>query len=257
MHLRHFTLTFGNLAMVALVSKKVRRMFFLGTIPSWFDYLPPFATNNYDDGKRPPTRPKPIVRPAGPKPSVAKPMLAANGVNTLFKMGGNIEMKTNCMPKPGDDMMLVLGYRNKVENGQQSLNGTIALMYNDVEFSNNNFDLAAARTYHNEKKSDLKQDEIIDAKNNAAKLVQTPTYKATSEGILITFPETIKVDENTVNFILFRTEDSNLDVKKEVTLQHHLFLIPAKVISKGSYTLKLKWKENKKPYQVDYDILWN
>lgn len=103
---------------------------------------------------------------------------------------------------------------------------------------------------------ELKYQDIIDAKNNAAKLEKTPTYKATTEGLLITFPETIKVDENVANFILFRTEDSNLDVKKEVTLQHNLFLIPAKVISKGSYTLKLKWTENKKPYQVDYDILW-
>lgn len=103
---------------------------------------------------------------------------------------------------------------------------------------------------------ELQYQDIIDAKNNAAKLEQTPTYKPTAEGILITFPQTIKVDENTVNFVLFRTEDSNLDVKKEVTLQHNLFLIPAKVISAGSYTLKLKWTENKKPYQVDYDILW-
>jgi len=103
---------------------------------------------------------------------------------------------------------------------------------------------------------ELKYQDVIDAKNNAAKLEKTPVYKTSGEGLLITFPETIKVDENTVSFVLFRTEDSNLDVKKEVTLQHNLFLIPAKVISKGSYTLKLKWTENKKPYQVDYDILW-
>ena len=103
---------------------------------------------------------------------------------------------------------------------------------------------------------ELKYQDIIDAKNNAAKLEKTPTYKATSEGLLISFPESIKADQNTASFVLFRTEDSNLDVKKEVVLQHNLFLIPAKVISKGSYTLKLKWTENKKPYQVDYDILW-
>jgi hypothetical protein len=103
---------------------------------------------------------------------------------------------------------------------------------------------------------ELKYQDVIDAKNNAAKLEKTPIYKTSGEGLLVTFPETIKVDENTVSFVLFRTEDSNLDVKKEVTLQHNLFLIPAKVISKGSYTLKLKWTENKKPYQVDYDILW-
>lgn len=157
-----------------------------------------FATNNYDDGKRPPTRPKPIIRPAGPKPSVAKPMLAANGVNTLFKMGGNIEMKTNCMPKPGDDMMLVLGYRNKAENGQQNLNGTIALMYNDVEFSNNNFDLAAARTYHNEKKSDLKpllNTAFLNRKN------QAPVYYASLEaGLNLAAEEKILLKDQAKSF---------------------------------------------------------
>ncbi len=141
-----------------------------------------FATNNYDDGKRPPTRPKPIVRPPVlPKPAVVKPMLAANGGYNLFKMGGNIEMKTNCMPKPGDDMMLVFGYRNKLENGQQNLNGTIAILYNDVEFSNNNFELTAARTYHNEKKTDLKpllNTAFLNRKN------QEPTYYASLENNL-------------------------------------------------------------------------
>lgn len=110
-----------------------------------------FATNNYDDGKRPPTKPRPI------KPASTKPMIASNAIEpSLFKMGGNIEMKSNCMPKPGDDMMVVFGYRNKAENGQQSINGTIAVLYNDTEFSNKNFVLEESRVYHNEKKSDLK-----------------------------------------------------------------------------------------------------
>lgn len=157
-----------------------------------------FATNNYDDGKRPPTRPKPIVRPAGPKPSIAKPMLASNATNTLFKMGGNIEMKTNCMPKPGDDMMLVLGYRNKAENGQQQLNGTIAILYNDVEFSNNNFDLAAARTYHNEKKSELKpllNTAFFNKKN------QAPIYYASLEdGLNISYAEKVLLKDQAKAF---------------------------------------------------------
>jgi len=141
-----------------------------------------FATNNYDDGKRPPTRPKPIVRPStAPKPDITKPMLASNNGYNLFKMGGNIEMKTNCMPKPGDDMMLVFGYRNKAENGQQNLNGTIAILYNDVEFNKNNFELAAARTYHNEKLADLKpllNTAFLNKKN------QTPVYYASLENNL-------------------------------------------------------------------------
>ncbi|MFA6277892.1 MAG: hypothetical protein WC622_14150, partial [Pedobacter sp.] len=109
-----------------------------------------FATNNYDDGKRPPTKPRPI------KPLATKPMLASNDPSGLFKMGGNIELKRNCMPKPGDDMMLVFGYRNKATNGQQNVSGTVAILYNDREFANNNFVLAETRTYNNEKKGDLK-----------------------------------------------------------------------------------------------------
>jgi len=109
-----------------------------------------FATNNYDDGKRPPTKPRPI------KPLATKPMLASNDPSGLFKMGGNIELKSNCMPKPGDDMMLVFGYRNKATNGLQNVSGTVAILYNDREFANNNFVLAETRTYNNEKKGDLK-----------------------------------------------------------------------------------------------------
>lgn len=154
-----------------------------------------FATNNYDDGKRPPTRPKPIIRPpALPKPAVAKPMVASN--YNLFKMGGNIEMKTNCMPKPGDEMMLVFGYRNKAENGQQSLNGTIAIMYNDVEFNKNNFELAAVRTYHNEKTTDLKP-----MLNSAFhRQSQTPVYYASSTNELAIPMEKVLLKDQTKAF---------------------------------------------------------
>lgn len=103
---------------------------------------------------------------------------------------------------------------------------------------------------------ELKYQDVIDAKQNVAQLKEIPTYKATKNGMEISFPESIKVDNNDANFFLFRTEDSNLDIKKDVKLQNNKFVIPAKVVSKGSYTLKIKWSENTKPYQVDYDILW-
>ena len=59
------------------------------------------------------------------------------------------------MPKPGDDMMLVLGYRNKPENGITNLNGTLSILYNDKEFSKDNFELTESRSYHHEKKTSL------------------------------------------------------------------------------------------------------
>nr|WP_121271240.1 PKD domain-containing protein [Pedobacter schmidteae] len=134
-----------------------------------------FATNSYDDGKRPPTRPKPL------KPGSSRPVLAANRPTaepSFFKSAGSIEMKTNCMPKPGDDMMLVLGYRNKPENGVASLNGTLAILYNDKEFNKDNFELAAARAYHQEKKTTIDQNGTI----AALKPVPDDTFYAALSG---------------------------------------------------------------------------
>ncbi|WP_214225701.1 PKD domain-containing protein [Pedobacter sp. B4-66] len=108
-----------------------------------------FATNSYDDGKPPPTRPKPL------KPGSSKPTLAANQPSTepiFFKSGGSIELKTNNMPKPGDDMMLIVGYKNKRENGIANLSGTLSVLYNDKEFEKNNFDLVETRAYNKEQK---------------------------------------------------------------------------------------------------------
>lgn len=98
---------------------------------------------------------------------------------------------------------------------------------------------------------------VIDAKNNAETLVQKPAYSQDKNGITIVFPQSVSVDDSKVNFTLFRTDDGNLDVKKEITLDgSKQFTIPSKVLSAGSYTLKVSWKENKKPYQLDYDVQW-
>lgn len=115
-----------------------------------------------------------------------------------------------------------------------------------------NADMISDNYYEEE----LKYQDVIDAKENASQLKEIPSYKATADGMEIIFPQSIKADKNKIEFVLFRTEDSNLDIKKELNLENNKFVIPKKVVSSGSYTLKLKWKENKKPYQVDYDILW-
>jgi len=94
-------------------------------------------------------------------------------------------------------------------------------------------------------------------KKNADQLSEKPQYQQNKEGIRITFPSNASIDQNLVSFELYRTDDANLDVKKEISVDaQNALLIPAKVLTNGSYTLKLKWKSNKKPYQLDYDILW-
>lgn len=103
----------------------------------------------------------------------------------------------------------------------------------------------------------LAYQDVIDAKNNADALPEKPVYSESAEGITITFPTSITVDERKVNFILFRTDDAKLDVKKELILNdNRQVLIPSKIIFRGSYTLKIEWKQNNQPYQIDYDVQW-
>lgn len=104
---------------------------------------------------------------------------------------------------------------------------------------------------------ELRYQEVIDAKTNAEKLDQKPTYAQNKQGITLAFPETALPDDSKINFELFRTNDANLDVKKELVLNgQHAVAIPAKVIVPGPYILKVKWMHNKKPYQLDYDVEW-
>lgn len=108
--------------------------------------------------------------------------------------------------------------------------------------------------YYND---ELQYQSVIDAKKNGDLLTVKPIYHQDNNGISITFPEKILPDNSKINFELFRTDDANLDVSKEMTLDaKKSFQIPTKVISSGSYTLKLKWNINKKPYQLDYDVQW-
>ena len=104
---------------------------------------------------------------------------------------------------------------------------------------------------------ELVYQEVIDAKNNAAKLSDIPKYAELATGMKITFPAAIAPENKNVKFELFRTDDANLDVKKEIKIDaNNEILVPKEVISKGPYTLKIKWSHAEIPYQVDYDVLW-
>jgi PKD domain len=106
-----------------------------------------FATNNYDDGKPPPLKPKPV------KVKSKSSSYAVNKNPSFFKKGGAIEMRVNAMPRPDEDMVLIIGYRNEKET--TAMNGSMVLFYNERQFKKNNFDLSDERTYNNEQKTAL------------------------------------------------------------------------------------------------------
>ncbi|MBJ6366691.1 PKD domain-containing protein [Snuella sedimenti] len=96
-----------------------------------------WATNNYDTGKPPTTRPKKI---------------AINTVTTEYSdmaaMDEDFILKRNREPVPNEEMVLIMQYKNPKD---YITNGKLYLFYNEHKYKANNFNLIDTRTYYNEK----------------------------------------------------------------------------------------------------------
>ncbi|MDR2237585.1 MAG: FixH family protein [Chryseobacterium sp.] len=104
---------------------------------------------------------------------------------------------------------------------------------------------------------ELQYQDVIDAKKRADELQEKPVYSQTKEGIKITFPKEYNNTNTTVKFVLNRTDDQNLDIKKSVPLDAgQSFIIPSQVLKMGNYTLRLSWTKDKTDYRMDYDVIW-
>lgn len=98
---------------------------------------------------------------------------------------------------------------------------------------------------------------VIDAKKRADELAEKPAYSQSPEGIKLTFPKDINNSNTVVSFVLNRSDDQNLDVKKTVKLDvSNSFVIPSSVLKNGNYTLRLHWIKDKIDYRLDYDVIW-
>jgi len=104
---------------------------------------------------------------------------------------------------------------------------------------------------------ELQYQDVIDAKKRADTLQEKPVYSQNKEGIKINFPQSHDNSNITVKFVLNRTDDQNLDIKKSVQLDvNKSFLIPSQVLKVGNYTLRLMWTKDKTDYRMDFDVIW-
>ena len=104
---------------------------------------------------------------------------------------------------------------------------------------------------------ELEYQSVIDAKKRADTIKEKPAFSQNAEGIRMTFPKNINNTNADIKFVLNRSDDQNLDVKRSEKLDaNQSFLIPSKVLVKGNYTLRLMWTTNKTDYRLDYDVIW-
>lgn len=99
-----------------------------------------WATNNYDNGKPPTTRPKKIA--------ISN---ISETPNDIASMDEDFILKRNREPVPDEEMVLVVSYKNPKE---YVTNGKLYLFYNEQQYKANNFEILETRTYHNEKNID-------------------------------------------------------------------------------------------------------
>ena len=129
-----------------------------------------WATNNYDSGKTPSTRPQ----------KVKTNDKADTSQNEVQLMDDNIVLRRNREPLPDEEFVIVLSYKNEKD---YVTNGKIYFYYNEKEFKNDNFELIETRNYHNENieeiSSDLVYNDDFDLNNSAYASVENLIYSTT------------------------------------------------------------------------------
>ncbi|WP_103867074.1 PKD domain-containing protein [Aquimarina sp. I32.4] len=99
-----------------------------------------WATNNYDNGKPPASRPKSVTITTNNDEASIAP-------NSPFEEEENLILKRNREPIPDQEMVFITSYKNT--NNYVS-NGKLYLFYNDTQFKNDNFTIEDTRMHHNE-----------------------------------------------------------------------------------------------------------
>lgn len=101
-----------------------------------------YAVNNYDDGRKPQRKTQKIQVN---KSSPIKDNVASVAEKDFFKANGLFELKYNCMAKPNDTLVLIVGWKN-TEAQQQK--GRLYLMLNEKQFDQTCFDTSGFRSYN-------------------------------------------------------------------------------------------------------------
>lgn len=104
-----------------------------------------WATNNYDTGKPPVTRPKKIKIENANK----------DHADEAF-MNNAINLQRNREPIPEEEIVVVFSYKN---TKNYTTDGKLFLFYNEAKYKANNFHLEETRPYHNE--TDISNETLV------------------------------------------------------------------------------------------------
>lgn len=96
----------------------------------------------------------------------------------------------------------------------------------------------------------------IDKEINAKKLDEQVIWKKTPEGMLITFPQSLKIKDIKGKVFLYRPSNKHLDFEMPITLSNHTLLIPDNRLLDGRWNLSVEWEYDNVEYLFKEDITY-
>lgn len=96
----------------------------------------------------------------------------------------------------------------------------------------------------------------IDKENNARSLNEQVTWKKTKEGMLITFPQSLNIEDIKGKVFLYRPSNKHLDFEMPITLSNHTLLIPDNRLLDGRWNLSVEWEYDNVEYLFKEDITY-
>lgn len=105
-------------------------------------------------------------------------------------------------------------------------------------------------------KEELQFQNDIDKENNSKTLNTNISWTRTTEGILITFPESLETNKITGKVFLYRPSNKQLDFETSISLSNHNLLIPDKRLLDGRWNIKVDWQYKGKSYLYKKEIIY-
>ncbi len=155
-----------------------------------------WATNVYDTGKPPTSRPKKV-----------RVDNADQDYQEEASMDDVLDLVRNREPMPNEEIVVVFSYKN---NKDYSTNGKFILFYNETLYKDNNFDLTETRTYHNE--SEIDESNLV----YTSKQYDNTRYASTEAGIMRL--KTIAQDSTERQNLPLTLEEAKIKYRNKSTL---------------------------------------
>ncbi|MBT8243786.1 MAG: FixH family protein [Winogradskyella sp.] len=114
------------------------------------------------------------------------------------------------------------------------------IMYFVISMSTNkkfDHDLVTEDYYQQE----LKYQEDINKVKNSKKLSENISWSKTDQGVLLSFPEDLNINDIKGKVFLYRPSNKQLDFEITISLSNHNLLIPDNRLLDGRWNIKVDW----------------